>query len=118
FAVVSGIHIQEASQTKPALTGVNCPEDKLGNVDFSKQSGDAISCDIAGQNLDQVAKLRLRNAQDATDSKTAEGTVTVNGDNTSAKVSFPLSQIGPLDKPAYKVYTVTKDSVEDGGGQT
>jgi hypothetical protein len=118
FAVVSGIHIQEASQTKPSLAAVDCPEDKLGNVDFSKQASGAVSCSVTGQNLDQVAKLRLRNAQDATDSKTAEGDVTVNGDATSAKVSFPLSQIGPLDKTAYKVYSVTKNSVEDGGGQT
>ena len=31
---------------------------------------------------------------------------------------FPLAQIGPLEQPAYKVYTVTKDNVEEGGGQT
>lgn len=118
FSVVSGIHIQESSQTKPALTAVNCQEDKLGNVDFNKQANGAVSCDVTGQNLDQVPTLRLRNAQNPLDSKTAEGSVTVSGDSTAAKASFPLAQIGPLDQPAYKVYPVTKDSVEGAAGPT
>ncbi len=58
---------------------------------------DSVTCDIKGQNLDQVAKLRLRNSADQTDSKTAEGDVSVNGDAKAAKVSFPLSQVGPLE---------------------
>ena len=118
LTVISGVHIQEESQTKPSLTGVKCPLDKLENVDLSKQSNGAVSCDITGQNLAQVDKLRLRNSEDEADSKTAEGKVTVSGgDTTSAKVSFPLSEVGPLEKPTYKVYTVTKDGVEAGGEQ-
>jgi hypothetical protein len=118
FTIVSGIHLNEASQTKPATSAVDCPEDTQGNIDFSKQSGGVLSCDIKGQNLDKVQKLRLRNSSDATDSKVAEGDVTVSGDPTAAKVALPLSQIGPLDGAAYKTFTVDKNGVEGTGGQT
>jgi len=111
------VHINEASQNKPGTSAVDCPENTEGKMDFTKQSGGSVTCDIRGQNLDQVAKLRLRNSADQTDSKTAEGDVSVNGDAKAAKVSFPLSQVGPLEGAVYKVFLVTKEGVESDGGQ-
>jgi hypothetical protein len=117
FSIVAGVHINEASQNKPGTSSVDCPEDTEGKMDFTKQSGGSVSCDIKGHNLDQIAKLRLRNSADQTDSKTAEGDVSVNGDAKAAKVSFPLSQVGPLEGAVYKVFLVTKERVESDGGQ-
>ncbi len=118
FTIVSGIHINEASQTNPGTSAVDCKEDSEGNIDLNEQSGGNLSCPVKGQNLDKVQKLRLRNSTDATDSKVAEGDVKVNGDATTATVTFPLAQIGPLDGASYKIFLVNKDGVESAGGQT
>jgi hypothetical protein len=65
-----------------------------------------------------VSKLKLRNNQDATDNTTADGSVSVSGDPTTAKVDFPLAQLGVLEKPDYKAYAVSKDRVEADTKQT
>ncbi|HEV8041945.1 MAG TPA: hypothetical protein VGP62_23910 [Bryobacteraceae bacterium] len=118
FAVVAGTHIEEQTQTQPTISELDCPTDASGNILFSKAVGDSVICSVTGLNLDKVSKLKLRNAQDATDTATAEGTVTTSGDPKSAKVAFPLAQLGPLNKPAYKLYSVTKDGVEAVTNQT
>src|SRR5208282_5105950 len=77
-----------------------------------------LSCEVTGEGLDKVATLRLRNAQDATDTDTADGTVTVSGDASKAKVTFQIPKLGGLEKPAYKVYMVSTTGVESFANQT
>jgi len=115
WAVVSGVHIQE-TQNQSAVTQLSCPTNDVGNIVFNKTG--TLSCDIAGEGLDKVATLRLRNAKDATDTDTADGPVTVSGDATKAKVAFPLAKLGSLNQPAYKVYMVTSTGVESFANQT
>lgn len=115
WAVVAGTHIQEV-QTQSAITELKCPTDDLGNLLFNKTG--TLSCDVAGEGLDKIATLRLRNAQDATDTDTADGPLTVSGDPTKGKVTFQLSKLGNLAKPAYKVYAVTTTGVETFANQT
>jgi hypothetical protein len=115
WAVVAGTHIQE-TQNQSAITELKCPTDDLGNILFNKTG--TLSCDLSGEGLDKVATLRLRNAQDATDTDTADGPVTVSGDATKAKVTFQLSKLGGLNKPAYKVYAVTTTGIETFANQT
>jgi ASPM-SPD-2-Hydin domain-containing protein/HYDIN/CFA65/VesB family protein len=115
WAVVAGTHIQ-ATQNASTITELKCPADDIGNVVFSKTS--SLSCDVVGEGLDKIATLRLENAQDATDTDTADGAVTVSGDPTKAKVTFPLAKLGNLNKPAYKVYAVTTTGVETFANQT
>lgn len=118
FAVVAGTHIAEESTTASALAKIDCPVDQLGNVDFTKQVNGSITCNLTGTNLDKVAKLKLRDAADATDNTTADGSVTISGDTTTAKVDFALAQLGPLQKPDYRVYMVTKNDAETDAKQT
>jgi hypothetical protein len=118
FAVVAGTHIAEQSSTKPTIASLDCKKDQLGNIDFMQQVNGSITCPLTGTNLDKVNKLKLRNAADATDNTTADGSVTVSGDTTKGNVDFPLAQIGPLQKPDYKVYAVAKDGTEDDAKQT
>lgn len=113
LAVVAGAHIIDDSQLRATVKQLDCPKDKtVGNIDFSKASADTLSCTLTGQNLEKIEKIRLRNAKDTTDSNTAEGTVTVNGDSTNAKVVFSLNQLGQLSQPDYEVLGVTKDGIE------
>ena len=115
WAVVAGTHIQEV-QTQSAITELKCPTDELGNLLFNKTG--TLSCDVTGEGLDKIATLRLRNAQDATDTDTADGPLTVSGDPTKGKVTFQLSKLGNLAKPAYKLYAVTTTGVETFANQT
>jgi hypothetical protein len=115
LAVVAGTHFTE--DTKASISAISCPVDELGNLDYSKATGDTLTCALTGQALDKAQKLRLRNADNATDTKNAEGTVSTSGDSTKATVKFQLADLGNLGAPAYKVYTVTTDSVESGGAQ-
>ena len=117
FAIVAGTHLQEEQDTTPSITKIDCAVDGQGNVDFSKASNGVITCDVAGQNLDKAAKLKLRNSQDQSDTKTADGSMTTSGDPKTAKASFSLDQIGVLNQKAYKVFTVTKDGAENDGKQ-
>jgi hypothetical protein len=115
WAVVAGTHIQQTQNTS-TITELKCPTDDVGNIVLGKTS--SISCDVTGESLDKIAVLRLENAQDATDTDTADGTVTVSGDPTKAKVTFQVSKLGNLTKSAYKVYAVTTTGVESFANQT
>lgn len=117
FAIVAGTHLQEEQDLTPAITKMDCPKDAQGNLDLGKAANGAITCDLTGQNLDKAAKLKLRNSQNQTDTKTADGSVTTSGDPKSAKASFPLDQIAVLNEKKYKVFTVTKDGVENDSSQ-
>jgi len=118
LAVVAGTHVRESSDSTPTLTKIDCPPvDDKGNVKLDSAKDGAIGCTLTGTNLDKVAQLKLRNYQDATDTKTADGTVSTSGDSKSAKASFPVDKLCELTANAYKVYTVTKDGVEGGGDQ-
>jgi hypothetical protein len=113
YAVVAGSHVQEESDTTPGLSKIDCPVDAKGDIDFSKAANNGITCSLTGQNLDKVAKLKLRDS----DTQTADATVTTSGDAKSAKAFFSMDQIGPLGQKTYKVFTVTKDGIENGGSQ-
>lgn len=117
FAVVAGTHVVQQVSTQPSVTKLDCPKDKAGDLDFDAATNGTLSCKLTGTNLGSVQTLRLRNAQDATDTKVVEGAVSISGDATSATAALPLAQIGVLEKPAYKAYTVTKDGVEADTGQ-
>jgi hypothetical protein len=117
LSAIAGTHIQEEKDIKPSLTKVDCPVDDKGDLKFDSAQSGSISCTLTGTNLDKVQKLKLRNAQDATDNKTADAAVSTSGDSKTAKALLQLDQVGPLNAKAYKVYTVTKDGVEDGGTQ-
>jgi hypothetical protein len=106
FTVVAGTHVIETKDTNPSLTSVECPKDKKGDLDFSKIANGTFTCKIAGTNLDKISSLRLRNAEDQTDTKTADGKV---GTDT---VSFPAAQICSLYKPVYNVFIEGKDGTE------
>jgi hypothetical protein len=117
FSVVAGTHILEEKDIKPAISKIDCPADDQGDLKFDSAKDGAISCKLTGTNLDKAEKIKLRNAQDATDTKTAEGSVSTSGDSKAATASLVLDQLCPLNGKAYKVYTVTKDAIEDGGNQ-
>jgi hypothetical protein len=112
FAVVAGVHIPEAAETATVVTEIDCPRDAVGDLDLNKSTGDGLVCNLKGQNLNKIAILRLRNSKDPTDTKTAEGPVTGNGDSTVAKMTLPLLQVGPLMGDTYRAYMVDKNSVE------
>lgn len=117
LAVVAGTHFTENTSNVASLSAISCPKDALGNLDLSKASAGSLQCDLAGQNLDKVHALRLRNTADATDLKTADGNVSTSGDSTKATAKFAISDLGALLAPAYKVYTVSSDGTESGGSQ-
>jgi IPT/TIG domain len=117
LAVVAGTHVNEQVDTTPTLSKIDCPADDKGNVKLDSAQNGAITCTTTGTNLDKVAQLKLRNSQDATDTNTADGSVSTSGDSKSGKVSFPVDKLGALTASAYKVYTVTSAGVENGGDQ-
>lgn len=65
-----------------------------------------------------MAKLRLRNAKDATDTTSAEGTVSVSGDSSNGTVVFPTSALHKLPQSAYTVFLVSNRGVEQKTSQT
>ena len=110
--VVSGTHIVEDTQLQPSISELNCSKDASGNLVFPTPEKDTLVCALAGKNLDKISKLRLRNAKDATDTTTAEGSVSVSGDSTTATVTFPTSALHALPQPAYDVFAVSSKGVE------
>jgi hypothetical protein len=119
LAVVAGTHIQEATDATATLAKIDCPTDDKGDVDFDKADNGSLTCTLTGTNLDKVQTLKLRNSADATDTKTASGTVTTTTSNSSkvTKASFTLDSLGALPAKLYKVSTVTQDGVETPGNQ-
>jgi hypothetical protein len=116
--VVAGTHIIEDSQLQPSVSALNCTSDEVGDIVFPNPDKGTISCPLTGKNLDKIAQLRLRNANDATDTTTAQGPVTVSGDSASGSVSFPTPALHALSQPAYTVYTVSSKGVEQKTGLT
>ncbi len=113
LAVVAGIHVQEDSKNKSSITDLKCPKNARGELDFSKASSDGtLSCDVTGDNLDKVSKLRLENAGNSVDPVRPDATVTVSGDNTSAKAAFKVSDLASAPGDTYNVYAVGKDGTE------
>jgi hypothetical protein len=115
--VVSGTHILQDDQLKSSLSQLTCPNDDLGNLLVAPDKP-TFSCTAKGQNLDKIAKLRLRNASDATDNVTADGSLSVTGDPSSGTVSFQPASLLALESPAYDVYSVTTNGVEQKTGHT
>jgi len=76
-------------------------------------ANDQLSCTLIGKNLYQFAKLRLRNDKDPTDSKTADGAVTVSGGSGGGgSVTFKVFDLKSLTNSVYDVFGVTSDGVE------
>jgi hypothetical protein len=94
------------------LTKIDCPVDDKG--DLKLDSAKTLTCSLTGTNLDKVAQLKLRNAQDKTDTGTASASVTTttSGDSKSTTVSFQTSDLQKLTATAYKVSMVTPAGVE------
>ena len=109
--VVAGTHIIEDQQLLASVSELKCPKDSSGSlvIDTSSYS---IVCPITGKNLNQLAKLRLRNSAAQTDTATAEGPVQVVGDSSNATVSFPVDGLLALNQPVYDVFGVTLNGVE------
>lgn len=117
-SVVSGTHIIEDSQLQFSISALSCPTDQTGDLVFSKPEKDVLSCTLSGKNLDKIAKVRLRNSRDQTDTSIAEGTVSVNGDSNNATVAFPTASLRGLSQPAYNVFAVSSKDVEQKTTQT
>ena len=119
LAVVAGIHVREDSKNHASITDLKCPKDAQGQLNLSKpSSGGTISCDVTGENLDKVTKLRLENAGNLVDPARPEGVVSeVSSDNASAKVTFNVSELLALSGDSYNVFAVGKDGTETATGQ-
>jgi hypothetical protein len=117
LTVVAGIHVQEEGKNKSSTTNLNCPKNKQGQLDISQASSDgSLICDVTGDNLDKVAKFRLENSANAVDPIRPEATVTVNGDNTTAKAVFKVSDLASATGEKYSVFAVGKDGSETATG--
>jgi hypothetical protein len=117
-AVVAGIHVQEDSKNKSSVAELKCPKNQRGELDLSKAASDGtINCDVTGENLDKVVKLRLENVANVVDPVRPEATVTVSGDNTTAKASFKVSDVASATGDTYNAYSVGKDGTEVPTGQ-
>jgi hypothetical protein len=112
LAVVAGTHVNESTDTTPSLTKIDCPVDDKG--DLKLDSAKTLTCPLTGTNLDKVSQLKLRNAQDKTDTLTANGSVTTttSGDSKSTTASFQTSDLQKLTASGYKVSLVTSAGVE------
>jgi hypothetical protein len=112
LAVVAGTHVNEPTDTTASLTKIDCPVDDKG--DLKLDSAKTLTCSLTGTNLDKMAQLKLRNAQDKTDTGTASASVTTttSGDSKSTTVSFQTSDLQKLTASAYKVSMVTPAGVE------
>lgn len=119
LAVVAGIHVREDSKNKSSITDLKCPKDTQGRLDLSKASSNGtFSCDVSGENLDKVTKLRLENAGNLVDPARPEGVVSeVSSDNTTAKVAFNTSDLNAAPGDSYNVFVVGKDGTETATGQ-
>ena len=115
--VVAGTHITENQQMQGSVTELKCPKDTSGNLIIDTATTTLV-CPVTGKNLNQLAKLRLRNSAAATDTATAEGTVQVVGDSSNATVSFATDSLLALNQPAYDIFGVTLNGVEQKTSQT
>src|SRR5581483_10095403 len=118
LAVVAGVHVLEESKNKSAVTELKCPRNARGELDFLQASPDGtLSCDLTGDNLDKIAKLRLENATNPADPTRPEATVTVSGDSASAKAAFKVSDLAAATGDVYNVFSVSKEGSENATGQ-
>lgn len=110
--VVSGTHIISDTELAASVSALSCSTDDVGNLAFPKPEKDTLSCPLSGKNLDKIAKLRLRNAKDAVDTTTTEGSVSVSGDSSNGTVSFQTAALHSLPQTAYSVFAVSSKGVE------
>jgi hypothetical protein len=118
LAVVAGVHVLEGSKNKSAIAELKCPKNARGELDFLQAPPNGtLSCDLTGDNLDKIAKLRLENATNPVDPTRPEATVTVSGDSASAKAAFKVSDLAVATGDVYNVFSVSKDGSENATGQ-
>ena len=118
LVVVAGTHVLDQTQLDLSITQLTCPQDDTGNVVFPNPLPAALNCTLTGKNLNKAAKLRLRNAKDATDTTVVDGTVSVSGDATRASVAFPAEGLICLPQSSYAVFAVSSAGVEQSTTQT
>jgi hypothetical protein len=119
LAVIAGMHVREDSKNKASITDLKCPKDSQGRLDLSKASSNGtLSCDVSGENMDKVTKLRLENAGNLVDPARPDGVISeVSSDNTGAKVAFNTSDLNAAPGDSYNVFSVGKDGTENATGQ-
>lgn len=102
YVIVAGVHVTPTQNLQPTLTSIDCKTDA---------STKNLTCTLKGQNLDKVAKARLKNAVETTDTVTAEGDVSLaGGQNTTATVTFQAADIAKLKGSTYAVLLVAGGS--------
>lgn len=118
-AAIAGIHVREDSKKNASLTDLKCPKDTQGRLDLSKASSNGtFNCDVSGENLDKVTKLRLENAGNLVDPARPDGVISeVSSDNTSARATFNTSDLNKAPGDSYNVFSVRKDGTERATGQ-
>jgi hypothetical protein len=114
LVIVAGIHVREDSKSKASITDLKCPKDAQGRLDLSKSSSNGtFGCDVSGENLDKVTKLRLGNAGNLVDAARPEGVISeASNDNSTAKVAFNTSDLNAAPGDTYNVFVVGKDGTE------
>jgi hypothetical protein len=100
--VLGGKHIQEESST-PQLSATSCPLNG-GLLDFSKAANDNFQCTMTGTALQLLTSVRLKNADDQTDSTTADGTTAVSGRTDSGTVTFSVKTLSGLTGKNYLAF--------------
>jgi hypothetical protein len=112
FAAVSGSHTVQSSDLAPGLTKWNTcvpPFDKSGNVVFD--GTDPITCVVGGQNLGTVKALRLRNADNQSDSLDFPFAPT-SGDPSTGTVKFDAPKLAVLAGTSYSVLMTDSNDKE------
>jgi hypothetical protein len=111
LTAVSGVHTVEASQLAASISNLKCQPafDKQGNMTFDGTN--PIACLVTGQNLGSVKTLRLRNADDPSDSSDFALQPT-SGDPKSGTVNFDATKLAALKGAAYTVFMVDASNTE------
>ncbi len=116
FVVVSGKYMAEDTAASATVTSIDCPVTGSGSLDLTKTSdasGTLFSCSLVGASLGDIAKVRLKNAKESTDTTIVDGVVTVQGgDPTKGSAAFPIDQLKKLKGTQYAVFSVTSKGQE------
>ena len=115
FSIIAGTHVTLNSDTHPDISQLDCPHTGVGDVDFAAAKSGVLTCNLSGVNLDKVDHVTLRAA---TDTQTLDAAVKPANGGKVATIDLNVSALCPLQKTAYKIYTVTSNGIEDGGTQT
>ena len=103
FVVVGGVHIQELSNTATVDSKPKCPEVSDQTIDLSQADSQGnVSCTISGNNLNQVASIKLEQGT----AKTITGTAAPSSDGDSATIGFLAAQFNGVTG-SYELFLTT-----------